>query len=284
MELKKKSAEIFIPDNRSVNEALKSVTHVAIGAHQDDIEIMAYHGILECLNSNPAEFLGIICTNGAGSARVGPYASYSNEDMMRVRKQEQRQAATIGRFAACIQLDYSSAEMKDPGNFDVVNDLMTILSQTQVKRAYIHNLSDKHDTHVASASAAIQAMRKLPAEKRPKELFGCEVWRGLDWMMDEEKVALNVSGRQNLAAALLGVYDSQIAGGKRYDLATVGRRLANATYFSSHSVDDCEQLTFAMNLSPLINNPNIDVIKYISDSIDRFKEDAIAKISRRFNS
>ena len=28
--------------------AVAKTTHMAIGAHQDDIEIMAYHGVLEC--------------------------------------------------------------------------------------------------------------------------------------------------------------------------------------------------------------------------------------------
>jgi len=39
---------------------------------------------------------------------------------------------------------------------------------------------------------------------------------------------------ENLQFALLGVFESQIAGGKRYDLALMGRRRANATYFESH--------------------------------------------------
>ena len=36
-------------------------------------------------------------------------------------------------------------------------------------------------------------------------------------------------------AALIGVFDSQIAGGKRHDLAVLGRRRANATYNASHA-------------------------------------------------
>ena len=48
---------------------------------------------------------------------------------------------------------------------------------------------------------------------------------------------MDVSGRDNLAAAMNGVFDSQIAGGKRYDLATIGRRAANATFFESHATD-----------------------------------------------
>ncbi len=67
----------------------------------------------------------------------------------------------------------------------------------------------------------------------PQRLVGCEVWRALDWMVDSDKVMMNLSAHENLQFALLGVFDSQIAGGKRYDLASMGRRRANATYFES---------------------------------------------------
>ncbi len=39
---------------------------------------------------------------------------------------------------------------------------------------------------------------------------------------DEDKVAFDLSAQENLQMALLGVFDSQISGGKRYDLATMG--------------------------------------------------------------
>jgi hypothetical protein len=57
-------------------------------------------------------------------------------------------------------------------------------------------------------------------------VLGCEVWRDLDWLLDSDKVALDSSAKPELAAALLKVFDSQISGGKRYDLATLGRRAA----------------------------------------------------------
>ncbi len=61
-------------------------------------------------------------------------------------------------------------------------------------------------------------------------MYGCEVWRDLDWLNDDEKVLLDCSQHQNIARALSSVFDSQIIGGKRYDLAVEGRRAANATF------------------------------------------------------
>ena len=46
MELHNSGAEIYVPDGFPVDVALSRTTHLAVSAHQDDIEIMAYHGIL----------------------------------------------------------------------------------------------------------------------------------------------------------------------------------------------------------------------------------------------
>ena len=61
------TAEFLVPDSESVESALERTTHMGIGAHPDDLEIMAYHGILECFMDNRKWFLGITVTNGAGS-------------------------------------------------------------------------------------------------------------------------------------------------------------------------------------------------------------------------
>jgi hypothetical protein len=99
------------------------------------------------------------------------------------------------------------------------------------------------------------------------------VWRALDWLPDEDKQALPVSARSNIAAALVGVFDSQVTGGKRYDLATSGRRLAEATYFASHGTDKETALTFAMDLTPLVEDPDLAVSDHVLRFVDRFRAD-----------
>ena len=49
MQLKNPDADVFVPDESSLAEALAKTTHLAVGAHQDDIEFMALHGILSVL-------------------------------------------------------------------------------------------------------------------------------------------------------------------------------------------------------------------------------------------
>lgn len=96
-----------------------------------------------------------------------------------------------------------------------------------------HNLADKHDTHVGVALRTIESIRELPVAQRPKKLYGCKVWRGLDWLPDSDKFVFNFREYDNVAASLIGVFDSQISGAKRYDLAIMGRRRANATFLQA---------------------------------------------------
>ncbi len=272
---------MYVPDGKPVTEALQRITHLGIGAHQDDLEFMAFHGIMECFASETKWFGGVTCTNGAGSSRIGAYAQFTDEQMMVVRRKEQNTAACIGQYGVIIQLDHSSATAKSATDPDLKDDLKAILEATQPEVVYTHNPADKHDTHVGVMVAALQAIRELPRAQRPKQVIGCEVWRNLDWLGDAEKVLMNVSGHDNLAAALNGVFDSQIAGGKRYDLATLGRRAANATFFESHSTDQSNQLIFGMDLTPLIVDDSHDILEFVLGSIDRFKEDAKARLTRR---
>ncbi len=274
------SAGVFVPDHTDVTTALERTTHLAIAAHQDDIEIMAIDGILRCYHSAKQRFTGVVVTNGSGSPRDDLYATYSDDDMQVVRRQEQCTAAIVGDYAAQILLDHSSAAVKDPHNDAVISDLEQILLATCPQVVYTHNLADKHDTHVAVALKAIAAMRRLPAEVRPRAVYGCEVWRSLDWLMDEEKVAFDCSTRESLQTALLGVFDSQICGGKRYDLATMGRRRANATYYASHATDTATGMVFAMDLTPLVADPMRDIAATIQDAVSRFAEDVQARIRK----
>jgi LmbE family N-acetylglucosaminyl deacetylase len=279
MKLNKTTADIFVPDGMEITEALKRTTHLAIGAHQDDLEIKDYHGIAECYNSETKWFTGIVVTNGAGSARSGRYADYTDDEMQQVRREEQRKAASIGQYAAQFQLNFPSSEVKDISNHDVVDDLFSILEIAKPEVVYVHNLADKHETHVATALRTIKAIRMLPLAERPETVYGTEVWRDLDWLSDDDKIALPVNKNPELAMELVEVFESQIAGGKRYDLATKGRRLANATYHSSHTVDECNALIFAMDLTPLIKDDTIDIKNFIAEKIENFKSDVENKIT-----
>jgi LmbE family N-acetylglucosaminyl deacetylase len=252
---------------------------MALGAHQDDLEIMAIDGILQCFQRQDKWFTGVVVTDGRGSPRSGMYQDYTDDQMWAVRNKEQQKAAIIGEYAAQILLDYPSSAVKAGSNRQPVEDIAQLLKIAQPEVVYTHNLADKHPTHIGVAMKVIEAIRSLPRSERPQKLYGCEVWRDLDWMVDENKVAFNCSDHDNLQTTLVGVFDSQVSGGKRYDLATMGRRRAHATYHASHETDVTTGLTFAMDLTPLIEDVTRDISTYVQSFIDRFAQDVIQRIT-----
>ncbi len=261
----------YIPDGTEEQAAISRTTHLAISAHQDDIEFMAYAPIAECFGNQDKWFGAIVVTDGAGSPRSGLYADYTDEQMKEVRVVEQKKAACVGEYGFLAMLSHPSKEVKDAGNPKIVEELADLIRRAKPKYLYTHNLADKHETHVATALKVIAALRTLSPEERPEKVYGCEVWRDLDWLCDDEKVYLDCGPHPNLMRCLSAVFDSQIAGGKRYDLAAEGRRLANATFSASHACDTYSALNYAMDLTPLMDEKT-DVVSYICGHIERFRQ------------
>ncbi len=278
MQLHNPEAQIFVPDGIPQYQAIRRTTHLGVTCHPDDLEIAAYSGILECYGSTEKWFGGITVTNGAGSPRGDMYADYTDEQMIEVRRMEQKKAAVAGEYGFMALLDYPSSVARDPSNEDIVDELKKIIDAARPSVIYTHNLADKHATHIAVALKTIRALRELPADAHPNAIYGCEVWRDLDWMLDEDKTVLDVSAHENLAAALLGIYDSQIAGAKRYDLGTMGRRRAQATYHEGYEVDVATGLIFAMDLTPLIEDSSLDISACVTEYIDRFSRAVVGQI------
>jgi len=278
MKFSSPAADVYVPDRRPLAAALVRTTHLCLAAHQDDIEILAYHGI--SAGYAKRTFTGVVITDGGGSPRAGKFAKFSDEEMKAVRRAEQRRAARLGHYAAMLQLAHPSAVVKDPRRTEVVADLAAILRATTPDTVYLHNPADKHDTHVACFWRSLEALRSLPARLRPKAVYGCEVWRNLDWLPDADKVVLDDSAHPRLAAKLIGAFESQIAGGKRYDLAIAGRRLANATFHTSHATDRAKALTWAMDLTPLVKDDKLSAEQYTLGYIDRLRTDVAARLKR----
>lgn len=280
MKLNKLSSSIFVPDNTPVEKALERTTHLCIAAHQDDIELMCYQGISECFGINDKWFCGVVVADGAGSPRTGIYGDFSDEQMKAVRITEQNKAAFVGEYGAQLQLSYSSKEIKDSNNTEIVDELARIIIACRPKVIYTHNLADKHDTHIGVVTKVIKAVRKLAKKERPEKFYGCEVWRDLDWVVDGEKVVFDVSDRPNIAASLVGVFDSQICGGKRYDLAALGRRTANATYSASHGCDNSTGLSYGLDYSPMLADDKLSPQDFIAKYIENFKADVLNKLNK----
>ena len=278
MKLSEAKAEVWVPDGVEERRALARTTHMAIAAHQDDVEIMALEGILEGFGNREKWFTAVIVTNGAGSPRNGLYAAYTDQQMQVVRRLEQKKAAFVGEYSALALLDHSSSAVKNPSNSGPKEDLKVLIAAARPDVIYTHNLADKHDTHIGVALRVIAAIRELPPDQRPRRLLGCEVWRDLDWMNDSDKVVFNLDQHENIATSLVGVFDSQIAGGKRYDLATMSRRRAHATYHQSHAVDAAQWINFAMDLTPLVADEKLEPVAYAQGFIQRFADEVNTRL------
>jgi LmbE family N-acetylglucosaminyl deacetylase len=272
--------EVFVPDGSPEKDALARTTHLGIVAHPDDLEILAQPGILDCFGRKDRWFCGVVVTDGAGSPRSGPYAEVSDRDMVEIRRQEQRKAAVVGEYGAAVMVGATSAEVKDPRDGRAVRELAELLRRTRPEVVYTHNLADRHDTHVAVALRVIEACRKLPAADRPRQLLGGEVWRDLDWLSGEDRMAVDVTPRENIVAALIGVFDSQVTGGKRYDLALLGRRRAHATFDESHHTDTAAGISLFMDMTALVREGAPEPAVFVQEKVDRFAADVKERLSR----
>ena len=278
MNIEGKKTVFFVPDGVAEEQAIERTTSLCVAAHQDDIEFMAHCGILGCFHKKDKWFSGVTVTNGAGSPRSGDYADCSDEDMKEIRKIEQQKAAFVGEYGFSAQLGYSSQEVKTESR--AWKAILFFIDRAKPEIIFSHNPFDKHDTHVAVFFQTLRALRALPKADRPKKFYGCECWRGLDWVDDDRKVLFDVSAKPSLGPALSGVFDSQIAGGKRYDLAATGRRQANATYLASHACDRAEMMQYAVDMTPLIEDDSLSVCDYVDEYLSDFRKDVLLRVKK----
>lgn len=277
MKFSRADADVYVPAGGDA-AALARTTHLCVIAHQDGIEIDACPAVAECYGRADRFFTGVVVTNGAGSARGGPFAHYTDEQMQAVRREEQRAAASLGSYNLQLQLAHPSADVKQPGHPGVRADLAGIFSACRPQVVYPHQPLDKHDTHVAVLLRCLEALRGLPLEQRPARVIGVEAWRGLDWLMDDEKIALDGSAHPELKRPLMRVFASQIAGGKRYDVAAIGRRQANATFHAAHAIDRCTGMAWGLDLTPLVANEALTVAEFAQARVDRLRDDVAMRL------
>ncbi|MEK7704046.1 MAG: PIG-L family deacetylase, partial [Myxococcota bacterium] len=228
--LNRDAARLIVPRGGPINEALARTTHLGIGAHPDDLEIMTWHGIAHCYANEANWFSGVVVTTGAaGPRRDEETATTDDRALVAQRLAEQTRAAELGDYAALAYLGYESDDIKQPGVASVGEDLDTLLAAMRPDVVYTHSPFDTHASHVAVLAHVVEAVRRLPAPDQPQALYGCEVWGGLDWLPERYKMRFDVSARAALNTELVALHASQVAGGKRYDLATLGRKQAHAT-------------------------------------------------------
>lgn len=273
--LTRSGADVFVPGGSDAGAALASVTHLGIAAHADDLEIMAYHGI-----RSGERFGGVVCTDGAGAPRAGAFAGLSDEDMRRLRREEQHEAARRGGYAVVVQLDHPSRDVKHGVRPDVVRDLAAVLDATRPEVVYTHNPMDAHVTHLGACAAAVDAIRSLPPGARPARVLGCEGWRGLDWLPDADKTWLDL-GRDDAAwSRLIRAFASQTEGGRPYDEGALGRARANAVFREARDVGGGERLWLAVDLTEVATDGGPDLERFVRERLARFQAEVLGALAQ----
>lgn len=270
---------VYVPDRSSADSALARTTHLGIVAHADDLEILAYHGIVTCYRDPSLAFSGIVVTDGAGAVRALPHAHLSSEEFIRVRAEEQERAADRGRYAAVAFLNATSEETKQLGLAEIDERIGVLASRTRPRVVYTHSLFDRHGSHLAVALRTLRVLRALPEEMRPETVLGVEVWGDLDWLPEAMKVRLDVGGEPELEESLLRCFASQITA-KRYDLAAIGRRVAHATFSESHEADATDRVCFATDLTPLLRDGAPEPAIYADQLLEGFRAETRARLER----
>lgn len=284
MHLGSEAATILIPDAATLDEACARVTHLGIGAHPDDIELIAVQGVIAGRVNDARAFGAVVCADGAGGPRAGAYASLSDDQMRALRSREQAEAARLGRYGLMVQLGLPSSRIRGskgrPGDETLVRDLTRVVEATRPATVYTHSLADRHETHVAVALATIAALRALPAPIRPVQVYGCEVWGSLDWLEGDHRNRVAVGGHDDLCRSLIAAHASQLSSGKPYDVAALGRRAANATFDDAYSVDASDRVILAMDLTDLVQDEDADPVAFVEERLDRFRSSVLDRLRR----
>lgn len=259
--------EKFVPSSAKGDE----VKFLAVSAHKDDMEMFAFDGIVRAARGEGG-FVGVVLTDGGQCPRAPQFAGVSDEDMAQLRTAEQKRAAEAGGYSALYLFEQTSSAVKkrDKALVDGVTEILESLPRLDV--LYTHNPFDRHPTHVGAFCVAMDAVRRLPDDKKPLKIYGCEVWRDLDWLPDEVKVEFDVSGEENFAAELMSSFVTQNAV-KRYDIAALARRKAHATFGRSHEGDTSTGLIYAVDMTSLAYGDDADTEAFVRDILARFDGD-----------
>ena len=274
--------EIYMPDTAqpvsgiTLEEALSATTHLGIAAHPDDLEIMAIHGILAGFRGGGASFAGVVLTNGSGAPRDAKFAGLSDAELAALRKEEQKEAARVGRYGTVVFMNFASQDVRSGGG--VVENLARVLQAARARVVYTHSLLDAHSTHSAAAWRVIQTLRSLPEDFLPEQVFGCEVWRGLEWLPARWRVTFDCSDHLELQKSLLDAFKTQVESGKRYDFAIPGRRAANATMNDPNAVDNAQAVAYAMDLTPLTRDKTLSPRAYLQEILRGFEQEALSTL------
>ncbi len=251
---------------------------LAISAHQDDIEIMAMDGILRAYGSKKYAFYAAVVGDGANCLKAGKYSEVSDKEMIEARNQEQLRASQIGEYSKLYFLKHAHSEIEQEENESIIKELQKLILEVKPEIVYTHNIFDKNPHHVKITQLVIDAINGLNIDDRPRLLYGCEIFRSLDWLPDKYKITFDLSDNKELQQRLVNVYDTRVEQSRNYTKAVMGRKLANAAFVSSNcATDEDKMYWYGINLTPVIQK-NISLNEYCIKILNDFNRELLTNI------
>ncbi len=239
---------------------------MCIGAHKDDVEIMAFDGIIKGLDGG---FVAVVLTSGSTCPKGEMLKDLSPKEISALRTNEQLEASKIGKYAGLYLIEKESPELQ---NYDeqLVHSLCEILQANRgMDTVYIHSPFDRHKTHRRAFDVAIDAFRMLDKADLPRKVYACEVWGSLDWYNGKYRTEFVLDGHEQLAYDLMSCFKSQNQA-KRYDLAVGARRQANATFGDGHALDMAKSVALALDVTDLVCG-KVEKEEFIDSCLAEFK-------------
>ncbi|MDF1678813.1 MAG: 6-phosphogluconolactonase, partial [Legionellaceae bacterium] len=267
-----KEDETFDHTNRAhlrwLSTCLEKTTQLGVGAHPDDVEIMAGPDMLAAKDT----WLTLVVTDGAATSNTlnGDYAKYSPEALTNMRQAEQRKAAKRANVPLIICKFPTAAIAGDMGTetLDDAKKTMSSLVQAMPNLTTVigHQPSDVHDTHIRVLALQVHALRTLSdMQLKGITVLGREVW-GLMLAIEARlrKKLVMTEAELDEWAELIAVYESQIAGqGRDYSLTTIERARGNAGYQTHpHGANPPVGLLLALDLTDLVYDKKLCVSQF----------------------
>ncbi len=229
--------------------ALAQGTCLAIGAHPDDLEIMAAPFIEDCCEHSNKKFVGVVCTHGVSAQLLHSGKSSEILKVKSKRRDEQLEAAHFAKYLGMIQLGYGSDDIKANNNIKLGSQLSDLILQVRPEIILTHNPFDRHRTHQAVCRHVLQAV--LLSSYVPEKLLGCEVWGGLDWLESQYKVTVPLKSSRWFAQ-LISIFQSQNTENRNYAEGVLGRMRSNSTFHDSSKACEEQHIMYALDLLPLL--------------------------------
>jgi hypothetical protein len=195
------------------------------------------------------------------------------DDAMRtIRQREQEKAAVVGEYAAVVMLDRTSADVQGPGHVALVQELTDLLRAARPEVVYTHSPRTGIRRTYRWSSPPWPPAARCPPASAPRESSAARCGATSSGSPQRTRSRSDVSGRDSMGAALMGVFESQIVGGKRYDLAVPARRLAHADVHTTRTPSMRAGGPLPRHgPDPARAGAGRSVAAYVQECIDRFR-------------